>query len=103
MTKNWKKIYSCNICKKILDRKLHFTYTWAFIKDSQATEETFSPQKRTSSTSEHENSLLFSIFVGHFLPTWIRIRIQIRIQNGADPDPETQINADPNPDPQPRG
>ncbi len=44
----------------------------------------FSPQKRTSSTSKHENSVLFSIFVGHFSPPgsgsgsaiWMRIRIQ---------------------------
>jgi hypothetical protein len=31
------------------------------MKDAQATEEAFSPQKRTSSTSKHENSVLFSI------------------------------------------
>ncbi len=30
--------------------------------------QSFSPQKRTFSTSKHENSLLFSIFVGHFCP-----------------------------------
>ncbi len=47
------------------------------------------PQKRTSSTSEHDNSSLFSMFVGLFLPSWIRIRIQqlkllrIRIYNPA--------------------
>ncbi len=28
----------------------------AFIKDAEATGEAFSPQKRTSSTSKHENS-----------------------------------------------
>jgi hypothetical protein len=44
--------------------------------DAQATVEAFSLQKRTSSTSNHEHPLLFSIFVGHFCPA-------------------TQINADP--------
>ncbi len=53
-------------------------------KDAQATGEAFSPQMRTStSTSKHENSLLFSIVVGHFCPS--------------DPDPATEINADPQP------
>jgi hypothetical protein len=50
------------------DQKLKFTYPKASIKDAQATVEAFSPQKRTSSTSKHENSVLFSIFVGHFGP-----------------------------------
>jgi hypothetical protein len=35
----------------------------ASINDAQATGEAFSPQKKTSSTSKHENSLFFSIFV----------------------------------------
>jgi hypothetical protein len=60
---------------------LQFTYPWASIKDAQATGEAFSPQKRTSSTSKNENSVLFSIFLGHF--------------SLLDPDPEAQINADP--------
>ena len=60
------------------------------LKDAQATGEAFSPQKRTSSTSKHENSVLFSIFVGKFLPSWIRIR-----NLNADPDPANQINAGP--------
>jgi hypothetical protein len=47
--------------------------------DVQATED-FSPQKRTSSTSKHEVSLLLN-FRGSFLPSWIRIRIP-----DADPD-----------------
>jgi hypothetical protein len=38
------------------------------MKDTQATGEAFSPQKRTSSTSKHENSVLFSIFAGQFCP-----------------------------------
>jgi hypothetical protein len=36
--------------------KKQFTYPSAFIKDFQATEEAFSPQKRTSSISKHEIS-----------------------------------------------
>jgi hypothetical protein len=70
-----------------------------FIKDAQATGEAFSPQKRTSSTSKHENSVLFSIFVSHFCPPGsgsesailMRIRIQqlklMRIHAHPDPKP----------------
>jgi hypothetical protein len=54
--------------KFFLDQKLQFTYPQASIKDAQATGEPFNPQKRTFSTSKHENSVLFSIFVGHFCP-----------------------------------
>jgi hypothetical protein len=50
---------------------------------AQATGETFSPQKRTSSTSKHENSLLFSIFVVIFALL------------DPDPYPATQSNANP--------
>jgi hypothetical protein len=52
-------------------------------KDAQATGEAFSPQKRTSSTSKHENSVIFSIFVGHFLnffPSWIQQLKLMRIR-----------------------
>ncbi len=53
------------------------------MKDVQATGEVFSPQKTTSSTSKHEISSLFSIFVGHFFssgsgscwPKSMRVRI----------------------------
>jgi hypothetical protein len=59
---------------------------------------------KTSSTSKHENSVLFSIFVGHFFPSgsgsgsaiWIRIRIPIqqlklmRINAAPDTDPDPQ-------------
>jgi hypothetical protein len=38
------------------------------MKDVQATGEAFSPQNRTSSTSKHEISSLFSNFVGNFSP-----------------------------------
>ncbi len=49
--------------------------------DVQATEEAFIPQKKTSSTSKHEISLFFSIFVGHFALL--------------DPNPLTWLNPDP--------
>jgi hypothetical protein len=42
-------------------------------KDVQATGEAFSPQKKTTSTSRHENSELFILFLGLFLPSWFRI------------------------------
>ncbi len=65
--------------------------------------------KRTSSTSKPGNSVLFSIFVGHFCPpgsgsgsaVWMRIRIRIQqlklMRIHADPDPDT----DPDPKPWP--
>jgi hypothetical protein len=57
LEKKWKK----------LDQKLQFAYP---IKDVQATEEAFTTQKRTSSTSKHD-FLIF--FFWSFLPSWIRI------------------------------
>jgi hypothetical protein len=69
------------------DRKLQFTYSEASIKDAEATGEAVSPPKRTSINSKHENSLLFSLFVGLFA------------LRDPDPDPATQINADPDPQP----
>jgi len=63
------------------------------IKEAQATGEAFSSQKRTSSTSIDENSVLFYFF-GSFLPSWIRIRIR-NLYADPDPDPTAQINADP--------
>jgi hypothetical protein len=68
MTKNWKKFTAGNSIFYFFDQKMQFTYPQASLKDAQATGESFSPQKGTSSTSKHENSLLFSIFVGHFYP-----------------------------------
>jgi hypothetical protein len=50
------------------------------MKDAQAIGEAFSPQKRTSSTSKHENSVLF-------LFLWVIFAL-------LDPDPATQTNAD---------
>jgi hypothetical protein len=97
--------YKFNFC--FLDQKLQFTYPLASIKDSQATGEAFSPQKRTSSNSKDENSVLFSIFWGNFCPpgsgsgSAICMRIRIRIQQlklmriHADPDPD--MDPDPKP------
>jgi hypothetical protein len=48
------------------DNKMRFTYPWTFIMDVQAAGEAFSPQKKTSSTSKHEISSFFKIFVGNF-------------------------------------
>jgi len=79
---------------------LQFTNPQASIKDAQATGEAFSPQKRTSSTSKKENSLLVSIFVCHFCSPgsgsgsaiWMGIRIRIQqhrlMRIHADPDPK---------------
>jgi hypothetical protein len=53
MTKIWREKLQRKKIKYFLDPKLQFsefTYPQASIKDIQATEETFSPQKRTSST-----------------------------------------------------
>jgi hypothetical protein len=80
MTKNWKKFTAVKLFllyffgSKIaiyLSLGLHKRRTFA-----QATEEAFNPQKRTSSTSKQENSLLLSVFLGHFCPP------------GSDPDPD---------------
>ncbi len=82
MTKNFMKIV----------QKLQFTYPDASVKDVQAAGEVFSPQKRASTTSKHEISLLF-YFCWKILPFWIReFRIQIwihwsnwiRIQTGSE-------------------
>ncbi len=57
-----KKIYSWKKITNFLNQKLQFTYPQAFIKDVQATEEAFSPQKWTSSTSKHEIFKFFLLF-----------------------------------------
>jgi hypothetical protein len=80
MIKNWGKNYSCKTVF-FLGRKLQFTNPYASIKDAQATGEAFGPQKRTSRTSKHENSLLF--------PTpylWVIVALQ-----DLDPDATTHI------------
>jgi hypothetical protein len=56
--------------KHFSDQKMLFTYPKASIKDLQATEVVFIPQKRTSSTSKLD---IFS-FRGVFLPSWIWIQ-----------------------------
>jgi hypothetical protein len=55
------------------------------MKHAQATEEAFSPQKRTSSTSKHKNSVRY-----FFLFLWVIFALL-----DPDPDPATQINTDP--------
>jgi hypothetical protein len=82
-----KKIYSWKFSFNFFDQKLPFTYLYASLKDAQATGEAFSPQKRTSSTSKHENSVLF-------LFLWVIFALM-----DPDADPATQINADPDPKP----
>ncbi len=56
-------------------------------KDAQTTE-AFSSQKRTSSTSTHEISLLFFLSCGSFLPSWIRIQHLKIMWIHADLDPK---------------
>jgi hypothetical protein len=82
MTNNWKNLQLEIFYIYFFDQKLQFTYPQASLKDAQTTGESFYPQKRTSSTSKHENS--FQIFL--FL--WVIFAL-------LDPDPATQINADP--------
>jgi hypothetical protein len=84
MTKNSKKNSSCKTfiffgskIASYLSLDLHKRRT------AQATGEAYSSQKRTSSTSKQENSLLFSV---RYL--WVIFVL-------LDPDPATQINADP--------
>jgi hypothetical protein len=69
---------------------LQFNYPYASIKDVQTTDEAFSPQKRTTSTSKHEISELFSIFAGHFFPAGYGSGFRILIESGSnlDPDPK---------------
>ncbi len=68
-------------------KKLQFTRTYllASIKEALAIGEAFSPQKRTSSTSKHEISLLFSIFAvtNKLLRSYQKIRKKLI----ADSDP----------------
>jgi hypothetical protein len=59
------------------DQKLQVTYSWASIKDVEATEEAFSPQKRTSSNSKHKKNINF------FLLLWV-------IDALLDPDPDSE-------------
>jgi hypothetical protein len=92
MTKNWKKLQMIKIffVIKSFNLLIHRPPKRTNIV-AQAAGEAFSPQKRTSSTSKHELSLLFFYICGSFLPTWIRIRIQqlklMRIH--VDPDPDS--------------
>jgi hypothetical protein len=56
MTKNGKKYCRKFFWKFFMIKNYNFTYPSASIKDFQATEEAFCPQKRTFSTSKHEIS-----------------------------------------------
>ncbi len=89
----WPKIEKNYSCKKIwyfFYQILQFTYS---IKDVQAAWEAFSPQKRTSSTSKHEISSNFFLFLWVifllFLPSWIHSPDWIKIQSGSE---NTAIN-----------
>ncbi len=66
MTKNWRKKIQLKVFISFFDQKLRFPYPLASLKNVQATEEAFSPQKRTSSTLKNEIYWLSNIFVGHF-------------------------------------
>ncbi len=79
-----KRIDKLNIFSEFVNQKLQFTYPWASIKDVQATGETFSTQKRTSSTSKHEFFKLLSNFVGHFCP--LGSGSSDLIESGSNPD-----------------
>ncbi len=64
-TKKWKKIQ----LKLLIKNWIYSSYPQASIQDVQAgTAETFSPQKRTCSTSKDEIFKLSSIFLGRFSP-----------------------------------
>jgi hypothetical protein len=78
MTKNWRKKLKLKKVKNIfLIKNYNSPFPRPPIKDVQAAEEAFSPQKRTSSTSTHE------IYLGHFCPpgsgSGFRFRIRIHL------------------------
>ncbi len=79
-----KKAYQCLKTDEVT--RIDGTYQKASRMDFQATEEAFSPQKRTSRTSKHE----FSYFCPPGCGSWFRIRIQIHwsdwiwIQSGSE-------------------
>jgi hypothetical protein len=65
--------------------KLQFTYV-------QATGEAFTPQKRTSCTSEREIYYFISMFVGHLCPPGSGSRDPIEYGSNPDPDPQLVWN-----------
>ncbi len=79
---------------RVLDPYSFDTDPQASIKGVQVKKEAFSSQKRTSSTSKHDISKVFSTFVHHFCPPGsesgsgfrIRIRITDLIESGSNPD-----------------
>ncbi len=89
MTKNKTKFIAATKINFLGDQKLQFTYLYASIKKVQVTEEAFSSQKRTSSTSKHEISYIYFFFCWSFFAF-------------LDPDPLTRLNPDPIRIPQPQ-
>jgi hypothetical protein len=75
-----KKKYSWKFYFYLLDKKLQFTYPYAYIKDAQATGEAFSLHSLQNMKILYFFQLLWVIFAL------------------LDPDPATQIYADPDPD-----
>jgi hypothetical protein len=93
----------CSRKKSLVFFYQSFQFTYPSIKDAQATGKSFSPQKRTSSTSKHE-IFYFILFL------WIifalldpdpvaQINVDPVAQINVGPDPVAQINADPDPKP----
>ncbi len=66
MTKNLKKFKAENFSCIFFWSKTAINYPST--KDAQATGEAFSPQREHPAIQNHEISLLFSSFVGHFCP-----------------------------------
>ncbi len=60
-----------------MDQKLQFTYLQASLDNVQATDEGFSPQKKTSSTSQHE----ISYFILYLWVIFVRIPNLILVRN----------------------
>jgi hypothetical protein len=74
MTKNWEKVTAEKFFIDFLII-ISINLYLGLHKECPCYRKAFSPQKRTSSTSKHEISVLF-YFCGSFLPSWIRIRIR---------------------------
>jgi hypothetical protein len=95
MTKNWEKFAAgIFIYNFFFFKNFYFYLSLGLRKGRPSYSRSLHPQKRTSSTSKHENSLLFLFFCGSLLPSWIRIRIQqlklLRINPDPDPQPCVQ-------------
>ncbi len=88
--KKFKKITAGKLFIIFLLLKIAIYLSLGDIMDAQVAAEAFIPQKRTSSTSKHETSLLF--LCGSVLPSWIRILTrtqQLKLMRILpDPDPQ---------------